>query len=312
MIPLPKRKALLTGATGFIGSHLSRHLLAEDWDVAIVTRVGSDISVLGDLAGRIALHQHDGTMEGMSAIMNTARPDVVFHLASLFLSDHRAGQVEPLIRSNILFGTQLLEAMTGAGVRLLVNTGTGWQHYGNRQYDPVNLYAATKQAFEDVLRYYVEAGSVRAITLKLFDTYGPGDRRRKIFSLLREASERNEPLVMSPGEQQIDLVYIDDVLSAFVEAARRLLMNEGGKEESFVITSGTPIGLRDLVAAYLRITERHLTVHWGGRPYRRREVMKPWREGKKLPGWKPRTSLEQGIRLLERGTKVRRNTKIDG
>ena len=298
-MPLPKRKALLSGATGFIGSHLSRHLLGEDWDVAIVTRVESDISVLGDLAGRIAVHRHDGTLEGMSAIMDTARPDVVFHLASLFLSDHRADQVEPLIRSNILFGTQLLEAMTGAGVRLLVNTGTGWQHYGNRQYDPVNLYAATKQAFEDVLRYYVEAVSVRAITLKIFDTYGPGDRRRKIFSLLREASERNEPLVMSPGEQQIDLVYIDDVLCAFIEAANLLLSDKVEGHESYIVTSGAPIVLRDLVDTYIRITGRHLTVRWGGRPYRTREVMLPWSAGKPLPGWRPNIGLEEGIQRME-------------
>lgn len=300
MMSPPRRTALVTGATGFIGSHLSRYLHGEGWDVAIVTRVGTDISVLGDLADRFAVHRHDGTTEGMSAIMNTARPNVVFHLASLFLSDHRVDQVEPLIRSNILFGTQLLEAMTDAGVRLLVNTGTGWQHFGNRQYDPVNLYAATKQAFEDVLRYYEETASVRAVTLKLFDTYGPGDRRRKIFTLLREASDKNEPFAMSPGGQQIDLVYIDDVLSAYVEAARRLLAGEGGKQESYVVTSGAPIVLRDLVDAYLRIAGRHLTVRWGGKPYRRREVLSPWKAGKPLPGWRPIIGLEEGIQRMEK------------
>ncbi len=299
MMSPPKRTALVTGATGFIGSHLSRHLHVEGWNVAVVTRGETDISVLGDFADRLDMHRHDGTTEGMSAIMNTARPDVVFHLASLFLSDHRPDQVDPLIRSNILFGTQLLEAMTGAGVRLLVNTGTGWQHFKQRQYDPVNLYAATKQAFEDILRYYVESRSVQAITLKLFDTYGPGDRRRKIFTLLREASGRDESLAMSPGEQQIDLVYIDDVLSAFLEAAKRLLAGEAGKHESYVVTSGAPIVLRDLVDTYLRVTGRHVTVRWGGKPYRHREVMSPWNTGKPLPGWRPTVALEEGILRME-------------
>jgi nucleoside-diphosphate-sugar epimerase len=293
------RTALVTGATGFIGSHLSRRLLAEGWNVEIVTRCGTDISILGDFPDRVTVHRHDGTTEGMSEIMDTARPDVVFHLASLFLSDHRAEQVEPLIRSNILFGTQLLEAMTNAGVRLLVNTGTGWQHFKHRHYDPVNLYAATKQAFEGILRYYVESRSVQSITLKLFDTYGPGDRRRKIFTLLREASGRNESLAMSPGEQQIDLVYIDDVLSAFADAAGRLLAGEVGGHESYVVTSGAPIVLRDLVDTYLRVTGRHVVVHWGGKPYRHREVMSPWNTGKPLPGWRPTVGLEEGIRRME-------------
>ena len=67
--------------------------------------------------------------------------------------------------SNITFGTQLVEAMVANGCYQFVNTGTSWQHYENDEYNPVNLYAATKQAFEDILRYYVETSALRVITL---------------------------------------------------------------------------------------------------------------------------------------------------
>ena len=71
--------------------------------------------------------------------------------------------------------------MKEVGVKILVNTGTSWQHYENKDYSPVNLYAATKQSFEAILQYYVEVASLKAITLKLFETYGLDDPRPNFF-----------------------------------------------------------------------------------------------------------------------------------
>lgn len=293
----PKR-ALITGGTGFIGSHLSRRLLADGWDVHIITR-GPGYGLLQEHADRFSFHIHDGSMECMNRIVAAARPEVVFHLASLFISEHSASQIEALLSSNILFATQLTDAMASHGVRLLVNTGTSWEHFENRPASPVNLYAATKQAFEAILRYYVEAHGLRAVSLKLFDTYGPADPRPKLFALLRRVATNQETLAMSPGEQLIDLVFIDDVIEAFVLAAERLLADAVNGHECYAVSSGAPLKLRDLVSIYERVTGTHLPIEWGGRPYRLREVMVPWNTGAVPPGWRPRVGLEQGIRMME-------------
>ena len=94
--------------------------------------------------------------------------------------------------------------MTVNGVSKIINTGTFWQHYENREYSPTCLYAATKQAFESILHYYVEAKFLMIITLILFDSYGPSDPRPKLFSLLQEARQSEKVIAMSPGEQKID------------------------------------------------------------------------------------------------------------
>jgi nucleoside-diphosphate-sugar epimerase len=222
-------------------------------------------------------------------------PDTVFHLASLFLSEHKPTDIERLISSNLLFATQLAEAMVQAGVWQLVNTGTSWQYYDGSAYNPVNLYAATKQAFEAILAYYVETTALRVITLKLYDTYGPGDRRQKLLHLLRRVAERQEPLAMSPGEQLIDLVHIDDVLHAYVIAADLLREGRVTAHDSFAVSSGAPVRLRDLVELYEKLLMRKLPIEWGGRPYRNREVMMPWHTGRVLPGWIPQISFETGL-----------------
>ena len=295
-----QRIALVTGGTGFIGSNLVNRLITSGWGVHVVVRPESDFGVLSEAARQIMVHTHDGTTEGLVKIMSNARPSVVFHLASWFLSGHLPKDVTKLIQSNVLFSTQLAEAMAESGVVNLVNTGTSWQHYDNKEYSPVNLYAATKQAFETILQYYVEVRSIKAITLQLFDTYGPKDQRAKLFTLLRRTAETQRLLQMSPGEQLIDLVYIDDVLDAYLLAAERLLLRKVSRQEIYEITSGKPIKLRDLVDVYSQSIGKSLPIEWGARPYRLREVMVPWGKGNILPGWEPRVSLRAGIAYMER------------
>lgn len=287
--------ALITGATGFVGSHLARRLVRDGCQVHIVVRPTSNLDQLKEAEEKVIVHRHDGSTKGMIEIVQAASPEVVFHLASLLFSEHQSKDIEPLITSNLLFGTQLLEAIKIAGVTNLVNTGTSWQHYENDEYNPVNLYAATKQAFEDILRYYVQTSLLKVITLKLFDTYGPDDPRPKLFALLRKVLETQESLVMSPGEQLVDLVYIDDVVEAFIVAAERVLSDKGAAQEDFAVTSGNPIPLKELVREVAKACGRPIPINWGGRPYRSREVMVPWTMGAVLSSWRPSVGLKEGV-----------------
>jgi nucleoside-diphosphate-sugar epimerase len=220
------KTALVTGATGFIGSHLARRLVKDGWAVHAVVRSSSKRDLIHDIEHAIHFHIYDGTIDSMQGILAESRPDTIFHLASLFLSQHQPRDITALIQSNITFGTHLVEAAVVNGCFQFINTGTSWQHYENEDYNPVNLYAATKQAFEDILKYYVEAHGVKVITLKLFDTYGPDDPRPKLMNLLKRAAETGETLEMSPGEQLIDLVHVDDVVEAFCTAQELITIQD--------------------------------------------------------------------------------------
>jgi nucleoside-diphosphate-sugar epimerase len=288
------RRALVTGATGYIGSNLVARLVAEKWDVHVVVRPNSKLNVLNPVMSSITVYEHDGSTRGMIELVEQAKPDMVFHLASLFLAQHNFDDIETLISSNLLFSTQLAEAMVANDVKYLVNTGTSWQHYDNEDYNPVNLYAATKQAFEDILAYYIDAYNLKVMTLALFDTYGPNDIRPKLIHLLWKTVQTQEPLLMSPGEQLIDLVHIDDVLAAFMLAAQQLPSQNVGHTR-YGVSSGEPLRLVDLVAAFERATGYKLPITWGGRTYRPREVMIPWNNFQVLPTWFPRIAFEIGV-----------------
>lgn len=294
-------RVFITGATGFIGRNLVASM--KDRQVHVLVRTGADIGALSQ-HDHVSIHRYDGSTESVISALTNAKADLVVHLAAYFVAEHKSVDVQPLIESNLLLGAQLLEAMLAGGPRRLINTGTSWQHFENSECRSVCLYAATKQAFESLIDFYVDAYGFNCATLKLFDTYGPGDSRPKLFNFLKNA-EPSKPLQFSKGNQLIDLVYIEDVVEAFLACEKNLLETAVPTHEQFGVSSGNPRPLREVVQQYLKMTHSKAVVDWGARPYRTREVMQTWTEYTPVPGWKAKVSLEQGIyRLLgeqERG-----------
>lgn len=291
-------RILVTGATGFVGGHLVKRLLAERHEVHIAVRPSTDLDTFGDDLHKLVSHRHNATTNSMIDIIESAQPDAVIHVASLFLGEHQSENVDDLIRSNVLLSTQLAEAMAVNDVNLLINVGTSWQHFEDADYNPVNLYAATKQAFRSILSFYVETGKLKVINLELFDTFGPNDQRGKIFALLDRLRKTGESLAMSPGDQMIDPVYIDDVAEAFVVALNRLRTGQVESEETYSVKSDNPVQLRELAIIYEEVTGATLNIEWGGRPYRGREVMQLWSRGETLPDWTTKISLQEGIKKV--------------
>jgi nucleoside-diphosphate-sugar epimerase len=267
-------RVLLTGGTGFVGKAVGPLLDRHGCQVWAPGR--SDLSApVQDVVDRI---QEFG-------------PSVVVHLAARFLATHRPADIPDLVRSNIELGTAMAEAASACGARL-VWTSTAWQHVDGHEYEPVSLYAATKQAFADIVRFYESDRGLEAVDLTLFDTYGPLDPRGKVVAYLLAAAARGDSLPMSSGHQLIDLTYIDDVAAGIVQAALT-----SSPPRSAVLRSGDPISVRSLVSLVSEVTGVTLPVQWGARPDRPREMTTDWEVGDPLPGWVPGVSLPDGLRM---------------
>jgi CDP-paratose synthetase len=297
-------KILVTGITGFIGGHLSKRLVLDGHRLFTVIRNSDQEDEFK--SRNISCFINKGSMSALLEFFDMANLDGVIHCASHFATEHTSKEIEDLIMSNVLYSTTLLEASVKSGVSWFINTGTFWQHYQDKDYSPVNLYAATKQAFESIAQYYLEMYDINLITLKLNDTFGPEDTRPKIFNLWKKAIETGEILHMSKGEQYIDIVYIDDVVDAYVTLIG-LLQEDNEKRlqgKSFAVSSDNQMRLRDLATVFESVVGEKLNIMWGERPYRKREVMQPWSKGKKIPGWKPNVSLEEGIAAILRNPDI--------
>lgn len=290
-------KVLITGATGFIGFNLVKKMITLGFEIHIVVRKTSKIDELKLLDDRIYIYVYYGNIESMIKILTQSSPDLVIHLASLFIAEHSSSDVDNLMFSNLILGTHLLEAMKLTGVKYMINAGTNWQNYHGKEYNPMNLYAATKEAFEDIARYYTQSTLLRIITLKLYDTYGPNDKRQKIFYLFNKVSRTGEELNMSQGEQLLGLVYIEDIINAFLRAIDLVQTKEPHYQKVYFVNPNEFLKLKEVVKTYEKALNMKLNINWGAREYRFREIMKPY-IGERLPGWKPTVNLYEGINLM--------------
>ncbi|HHQ4645885.1 TPA: NAD-dependent epimerase/dehydratase family protein [Aeromonas veronii] len=291
-------RVLLTGVTGFIGSHLATYLSAKGYVVfGLIRKPIEDDNLLARLNTINLCHFNEDTLVDLMAEI---KPDIVIHLASLYLTVHSYNQIDNLISSNVTFPTKLLEAMSANNVTKLINTGTSWQHYNSVSYDPVNLYAATKQAFDDIIKYFTSAKGFSCITLKLFDTYGSNDTRGKLISLLDSLAQNNETLSMSAGEQTIELTHIDDVCAAYLAAIELIDKKDPNLNECYGVFSNENYKLRELVEIYEKANDIKLNIRWGEKPYREREVMDLCKNLQNIPKWEAKISLFEGLKIGNR------------
>jgi CDP-3, 6-dideoxy-D-glycero-L-glycero-4-hexulose-4-reductase len=170
----------------------------------------------------------------------------------------------------------------------------------------VNLYAASKQAAEDLLRHFHRNRGLSCVTLELFDIYGIDDTRRKLLSLIRDTVREGGCLDMTAGEQVMDLTHVEDVVEAFLLSARWLLAEESPLFERRSVC-GERLRVRDLVGLIERSNGGRPVARLGVLPYRERELMLPPAPLAPVPGW----SLCRGIQadfvelLFPRGDRAR-------
>lgn len=288
-------KILITGATGFIGKHLVRRLVDQGDEVSILVR---STSKTNNIPKEVSVVYLPATQTELVEVFKQEKFDGVIHLASLYLMSHTAGDVETLIDSNVKLGTKVIDAATVVGVSFFINTGSFAQHFESHPYSPTNLYAATKQAFQDICQFYAETTDTVVTTLELYNTFGPGDTRPKLFNLWSNAIKDAKILDMSPGEQIIDITYIDNVTDAYLLAIQHLVSDKGltlsGK--SYTLMSPERMTLKDLSKVFAEEVGGELKINFGGFPYRNRETMVPMDKGEVLPGWSTKVSLREGIR----------------
>ena len=289
-------KILMTGITGFIGHHLGERFIADGCEVHAIVRPTSKVQDLSEnLRANVTFHVHERDNTLLDIITDLCvenhRPDVVFHLATNFKTAHKFEDIQNLIQTNITFGTELLDAMAANNIYNFVNAGTFEQTIDD-SLSPVNLYAATKDCFEGIVKFYAASRNLKCIGLRLSDTYGADDKSDRLLGRLRHSFLTNEPLQLSHEGSLVDLVYIDDAVEAFIAAGNLLAANKYDYCGTYDVGAARPYSLVEVVRTFEDVAIKKLPVEWTGRYV----SSNPRGVPKFLPNWQPTTTLRDGIK----------------
>jgi UDP-glucose 4-epimerase len=303
------RPVLVTGAAGFVGSNLVLRLLEDGRRV-----VGVDDLSTGSLsnlvearerhAGRFEFNRLDVRQGGLSALAQRLSPEVVFHLAAQI--DVRRSVEDPLhdAEVNVLGTVNVLEASRQAGIRKVVYAGTIGS-YGepdesslpvDESYEAPALspYGVSKRVALEYLRTYESLYGLEWTALTCANIYGPhqttGGEGGVVATFVGRMLAGKPCTIYGDGEQSRDFVYVDDVVHALVLAADR------GHGERCNIGTGERITVNQLFRALAAATGyEHEPVHAPAREGEIRHSALDARHASRVLGWKPWTTLEEGL-----------------
>ena len=181
------RKILITGATGFIGKNLLLHFLEKKYFIVAVlkkTKKNIKFSRENNKNKKFKSLLFSNTYELKKKLSNY-KIDYVIHAATYYVKKHKFSDIGKIIKSNILFSTIMLDLLCNKRIKKIINFGTVWQHYNNEKERAYNLYASSKQAFNNIFNYYKKQfPEIKFYNLLISDTFGKDDKRKKLIPMI--------------------------------------------------------------------------------------------------------------------------------
>jgi dTDP-glucose 4,6-dehydratase len=303
------RTVLVTGAGGFIGSHLTERLIDEGAQVRAFVRYTSrgDVGLLSLLpADKLAAVQViSGDLRDVEAVRDAVKGvDTVFHLGALIAIPYSYVHPREVIEVNVLGTTNVLMAGRDFAVRRIVHTSTS-EVYGTAQYVPIDErhpmqgqspYSASKIGADKIVESFVRSFELPVATLRPFNTYGPRQSARAVIpTIITQALARDEIRLGSLTPQR-DLTFVADTVDGFL----RMASHDAAVGQEVNIGADATIAIGELAQKILRIVGCDLPIVTEAQRMRPAgsEVLRLWADNRKaaaLIGWRPQVSLDEGL-----------------
>ena len=288
------KTALVTGATGFIGGHVVRALVAAGWRVHATRWATSDTSGLKEAAAAVMFHDTD--RDSAEDLFASGPFDAVVLLAAAY----GRGSEPPsaTLATNVQFPLEILERAVVRKIPAVVHADTCF----TPEYKYLRPYTLSKKQFAQWGRVLTEGTATRFVNLILQHPYGPGDRAGKFVpGMIRECLDSTGDIALTPGEQRKDFVYVGDVVAAILTVLEGLDRLPPGPTD-LECGTGAAVSIRTFVETIHRLTASRATLRFGALPYRENEIMLSQANptGLQALGWAPRVTLEEGLRATLR------------
>jgi nucleoside-diphosphate-sugar epimerase len=284
-------KILITGASGFLGSHLASRLCENGADVHAVSRSQRQMQANGPRWW----HGDMAEIATVRELFHEVKPDVVFHLSGLATARPDRDLVLPTFHSLLVSTVNILMAAAESRSRRIVLAASLTEpQSGDSEFTPGSPYAAAKWASGAYGRMFHGLYNVPIVLVRPFMTYGPGQDESKLIPYVVLSLLKGEAPKLASGQQEIDWIYVDDVMDGFLAAASAPEIDG----QTIDLGSGVLVPIRAVVGHLVQLMDAKVEPLFHALPDRPYEPVRMANiaDAYAKLGWKPRTSLEEGLK----------------
>jgi dTDP-glucose 4,6-dehydratase len=304
------RRVLVSGAGGFIGSHLAERLVALGAQVRAFVRYNSrgDRGFIDGFAPHV--QERVETVMGdlrdadaVKAAMNDI--DYVFHLGAMVAIPYSYVHPREVVESNVLGTLNILQAARSIGVQKVVHTSTS-EVYGTAQTVPMSEshplcgqspYSASKIAADQLVESFYRSFELPVVTVRPFNAYGPRQSARAVIPTIISQALAHDKVQIGATHTKRDLTFVTDTVEGFI------LLSDCAEAvgQTTNVGSGIEVSIKELAERVISQVGRNVEIVFDPTRLRpgRSEVERLFADNSKvksLVGWEPKTSLDEGLR----------------
>lgn len=276
---------LITGATGFLGSHIVKRLISENHQVVCLKRKTSDMKRIIPIKHKIKLYNLEDVILEKVFVENDI--DAVIHTATNYATTELS--IIDTIQANLALPIELILLAKNNNCKFFINTDTILDKR-------VSHYSLSKKQFIDWFKLYSK--DITCLNIQLEHFYGPSDNQNKFTTFIIHQLIHNVPKIdLTFGEQKRDFIFIDDVVSAFIFVINNY-KNFQFSFKNFEVGTNNPISIKEFVLLAKKICNNHKTfLNFGALDYRENEPMvsSPNTSDLRELGWEPKVFLKEGL-----------------
>lgn len=284
---------VLTGVTGFLGSHLLGKLLSEGYEVAAIVRMNSSLAKIDAWTSHANVKFYNIEENNLLEIFEENRVDAIVHTATEY--GRGGGSISKILEPNLILPIRLIELGIQHNTKCFINTDS-YFNKGGSTYSNLLNYSLSKKSLLVWLKHL--SNQIRVVNVTLEHMYGPGDSRSKfVENLIQEIAVEQLPRVsLTHGHQKRDFVYVEDVAEAFVKLIEYGITHQF-TFKNFEVGTGESVQLLDFAQAVKDISHSSTELGFGDIQYRSDEIMDSKADISALVelGWFPKIGFKEGI-----------------
>lgn len=260
---------LITGATGFLGSKITKELLLDGKKVVILIRPQSSLKKLEEIINHPNLKKILVQENNLAECFANNSINAIIHTATSYgRNDESWSEVA---EANLILPLQLLSMGEKSGVKCFINADTFFNESIKFEKNE-GYYVQTKKSFLTIAEHASSSIKIKFVNLRIEQMYGPNDGEKKFIpSIIKQLFSNTEKIQMTAGEQKRDFVFVNDVVKAFLCAIKNHTVLS--QFEEFGIGTGTSTSIKEVVVYLKEITGSKSNLGFGELQYRENEIM---------------------------------------